>query len=112
MEILNVYKVVDIPTLPSWLLVLLLVGAGAFIVVGILQAADREYVKATVCFLLAIVCAVLLSSLKTYCKRNYAKERYEVKIDDTLSAIELFEDWDIIKQRGNIFVLERKEADE
>lgn len=113
MEILNAYKVVDVPTLPSWLLVLFFVGGVALAIIAIFHLLDLKFIKAIVCFISAIICIVLLLfPLRTYCKMNYVKERYEVRIDNTLSAVELVENWNIIEVRGNILVLERREIDE
>lgn len=109
MEILNVYKVADIPTTATWLLILFLIGGAALTFVCILQLLEKEYVKAIACFVFALVCVGLLVLFGKYFNKYYNKERYEVKIDNTLSAVELVENWDIIEVRGDILVLERKE---
>lgn len=38
--------------------------------------------------------------------------RYEVTFDDEVSIVEVMEDYNIVEQRGQIFVLEDKEAEE
>lgn len=38
--------------------------------------------------------------------------RYEVTFDDKVSIVEVMEDYNIVEQRGQIFILEDKEAEE
>lgn len=108
MEILNTFKVVDVPEWASLLFVMLGIGIVLCFVVTIWYLFDYEVGKATISAVLAIGFIMGFALFKTYCKEEYMVERYEVKVDETMTAQELAQSWNIIEIRGEIFVVERR----
>lgn len=67
-----------------------------------------------VCFIIGIICVALfiagfVASVVDDNKPT-GKYRYEILLDDSYPASKLNENYDVIEQRGEIFVIEDKEA--
>lgn len=60
---------------------------------------------------IAVVVCFLLLYIK-FGQEETGRYRYEVTIDDNVAFKELYEKYDIIEQKGKIYVIEEKEVEE
>lgn len=107
MEILNIYSAQCAPAL-LWIIFGVCIVSFLFTAYVIIFC-DKAKSDKTMGFvlLLTVFALSVLYSAKVF---SFTKIRYEVKIDETISAQELVKDWEIIEQKDdNIWVLERKE---
>ena len=70
--------------------------------------ASDKYKAVIVCFVLMLVCGAVMFHPSMEVKTKL----YEAIINDTVSFAELNDNYNIVEQRGSIFVLEEKEANE
>lgn len=107
MEILNIYSTNCAPTLiwviwGALILTVFLIGY-----VSIFRAKDKFDKTQGFVLLSAVFVLFIVYSFKLF---TFTEIRYEVKIDETVSAQELVKDWEIIEQKeDNIWILEKKE---
>ena len=67
----------------------------------------RNNIATIVCILSMLISMVALGFSP---RVDTGRKRYEVTLNDTVSANEIFEKYDIIEQRGKIWVIEDKET--
>ena len=107
-EGITVLNKVAVTGLPSWVMVsaavMLIIGAIVFVISIIMV--DWPIWTAIIPFistmLIAVTCVFLSLIIKT------GEYRYECIIDDSVSYNEVVENYKIVKQRGDIWVLEDK----
>ena len=110
MTILNTY-----PVLCEGLLggIGVFVAIVCFICIFIFLNCAMEY-GSTACGILSLVCIILcFAGFITFVVDDdhpTGKYRYEILLDDLYPASKLNENYDVIEQRGEIFVIEDKEA--
>lgn len=110
MEFIDIYTVQWAPTL-IWIIFGVLIISVFFTAYASILCAKDKFDKTMGFVLLSTV--FILSILYSAKLFSFTKIRYEVKIDETISAQELVKDWEIIEQKNdNIWVLERKESNE
>lgn len=103
-EILNMISIPQMHPMAIFGVILLMFGVFLFM---ISLAADEH--KIAIAFL---VMALIGMCLMLCTKELEPKIQYEVTIDESVSYKELTDKYNIIEQRGEIFVLEEKESNE
>lgn len=107
-EGITVLNKVAVTGLPSWVMVsaavMLIIGAIVFVISIIMV--DWPIWTAIIPFISAVLIAVICVFLSLIIKTG--EYRYECIIDDSVSYNEVVENYKIIKQRGDIWVLEDK----
>lgn len=108
---INILNQTDILTFTYWCgfaCILLLISCIVFMLAAItFQSMGCFYTSIA----LSIFFIMFLAIGSTF-KEPTGKYRYEVTIDRTVSFIDMYEKYEIIEQRGNIWVLEDKEMEE
>lgn len=105
MTIVNQYPVME-TVLSPWTFLVLSCFACLFLLIAIL--AFREELLGLVFFLAAIVlCGILCYGL--FAKVESGRNRYECLIDDTVSFVEVTENYDVVSRRGDLWILEDKD---
>ena len=112
MEGIDILNKTEICTTPLKFSVLLIVSISCCIVLltAFLMSLNEGYV------LIPIICSILfiLFALLTVYASKYidsvktGRYQYEVTVDDSVSFTELYEKYDIVEQRGEIWVIEDK----
>lgn len=107
-EGITVLNKVAVTGLPSWVMVsaavMLIIGAIVFVISIIMV--DWPIWTAIIPFISAVLIAVTCVFLNLIIKTG--EYRYECIIDDSVSYNEVVENYKIVKQRGDIWVLEDK----
>lgn len=106
-EGITVLNKIAITGLPSWIMVssVVILAIGLIVLVVSLLAewpAWAAIVPIISAVLIFIICGILSCIIKT------GEYRYECIIDDSVPYNEIIENYNIIEQRGNIWVLEEK----
>ena len=107
-EILNQTMIM---TYPKWFLPVLLVGA-ALIWLGLLYLCEYIFDAEFAGWFLGMVLSFVFIAVMrfTLCDLTpTGRYRYEATIDKSVSFTELYEKYDIVEQRGEIYILEDKE---
>ena len=108
--VLNKIAIIGIPAWAATIFVVLFFafGGGSFLVANIRIEKDKSLTPALLCVAAAIcvfvVGMVLDSNLST------GRYKYECTIDDSVSINELYDHYDVVEQRGDIWVLKDKEG--
>ena len=107
MEILNTFEYVE--KVPGWQIAILVVFGIAFIFFEVFFAFQKEWGRSWASALMALILIWLALSL---CSVKKEETRYECVIDDTTSFNEVMENYEVVEQRGDIWVLRDKEEEE
>ena len=87
-----------------------------FIVASICQAGRDGFEKYVIWYVLGIIVSFVGAIVCVYISDNFTvptgEYQYEILIDDTVSFTDVTEKYNIIEQRGEIFVVEEKTNDE
>ena len=106
----------EILTTPEWIGVVLYVSTIIFIVSIIFAVAFEltYHDTASVFFIIIFVCSSIVCAIFNVINNTYKSEptgryRYEVTIDDSVSITEVYDNYNVIEQRSDIWILEDKE---
>lgn len=76
---------------------------------AIMFLSDTNYLQAIVCI---VICAISIIAICIMAKQTTKHTTYEVTISDNVSMTEFTKKYDVIEQRGEIYVVEiRKESE-
>lgn len=113
MTILNSYvEKVELSGVSAFIVVMSMAFAAIFLIASIQTFKDRDK-KAGI--ILAALCAVSLIVLFTIVNYEYDRPKvttYEVILSDDYPATKLLEKYDLVEQRGEIFVIRDKEKED
>ena len=106
----------EILTTPEWIGVVLAISTVIFIVSIILALVFlfTSHDTASFFFLIIFVCSSIICVISNYINDTYKNEptgryRYEATIDDSVSITEVYDHYNVVEQRGDIWILEDKE---
>lgn len=109
MEILNQYPVMEpvISLSPAWVNILAIVCLFVCVFILVLSLVDRYWNIAITfgCFVILFLSLIIVGNVK----RETGRNRYECLIDDTVSFVEVAENYNIVGQRGELWILEDKD---
>ena len=106
-EGITILNKIAVTGVPSWVLI----SAAAILIIGLIVFAISiiaewptwtAIVSTTIVLLIWFICGILNITIKT------GEYRYECTIDDSVSYNEVVENYKIVEQRGDIWVLEDK----
>ena len=108
--VLNKIAIMGIPAWATAIFVVLFFafGGGSFFVAHIRIEKDKSLTPALLCVAAAI--CVFVVGLVLDSDVNTGRYKYECAIDDSVSISELYDHYDVVEQRGDIWVLEDKEG--
>lgn len=106
MEILNQYPVME-PVISLWVVVVLICFACISLLMAILALQERVWVLGFSLVALSLVLGGIL--FYGSAKRESGRNRYECLIDDTVSFVEVAENYDVISRRGELWILEDRD---
>lgn len=105
-EGITVLNKIAVTGIPSWIalsaIILFTIGLLVFIVSLIADGPAWTAIISLVGLLILVICSILDATIKT------GEYQYECIIDDSVSYNEVVENYNIIEQRGDIWVLEDK----
>lgn len=107
MKILNTFEYVE--KVPGWQIAVLVIFGIAFIFFEVFFARQKEWGRSWASALGALILIWLALRL---CSVKKEETRYECAIDDTTSFNEVMENYEVVEQRGDIWVLRDKEEEE
>ena len=107
MEILNTFEYGE--KVPGWQIAVLVVYGIAFIFFEVFFACKKQWGRTGACAFMALIFIWLALLL---CSTKIEETRYECAIDDTTSFNEVMENYEVVEQRGDIWVLRDKEGEE
>ena len=106
----------EILTTPEWIGLVLTISIVIFIVSIIFAVAFEltYHDTASVFFIIIFVCSSIVCAIfnvinNTYKSESTGRYRYEVTIDDSVSITEVYDNYNVIEQRSDIWILEDKE---
>lgn len=106
----------EILTTPEWIGLVLTISAVIFIasIIFALVFLFTSHDTASFFFIIIFVCSSIACVISNYINDTYNCEptgryRYEATIDDSVSITEVYDHYNIIEQRGDIWILEDKE---
>ena len=108
MKILNTFEYVEKVT-PVWLIAILVVVGIVRICFGVFFVCQKEWGRSWASAFLAFIIIGLALFL---CSVKKEKTQYECVIDDTVSFNGVMENYEVVEQRGDIWVLRDKEEEE
>ena len=108
MEILNTLEYVE-KVVPGWQITVLIIFGIALIFFEVLFACQKQWGRSWASAFMALILIGLALSLSSVKKEE---TRYECAIDDTVSFNEIMENYEVVEQRGDIWVLRDKEEEE
>lgn len=106
MTIVNYYPVMELMT-PVWVILLLCIFTCVFAFFATKSLIEEDWRIASVLFGVALVFGIalfLVANIKQEGKRN----RYECMINNTISFVEVAENYDVVGRRGDLWILEDK----
>lgn len=106
MTIVNQYPVME-PVISPWVVVVLICFAGISLLMAILALQERVWVLGFSLVALSLVLGGIL--FYGSAKRESGRNRYECLIDDTVSFVEVAENYNIVGRRGDLWILEDKD---
>lgn len=105
--VLNQEMIMDSPDwVFSFMIICLIVGVLSFLVCMNAHDDAISIISSVLC-LLSIVCLMFVQPVVPEVKTG--RYRYEVTIDESVSFNDIYEWYEIVEQRGDIWVLEEKE---
>ena len=108
MKILNTFEYVEKVT-PGWQIAILVIFGIALIFFEVLFACKNQWGRTGVCAFMALI---LIGLALFLCSVKKEKTQYECTIDDTVSFNEVMKNYEVVEQRGDIWVLRDKEEEE
>ena len=115
MEGINILNTEEILITPGWVDTGLIVSAVVLILsmivayISVPTNLDILYIIATATFILSAVSTVVFAVISGSEIEPTGKYRYEATIDDSVKMTELYEHYNVVEQRGDIWILEDKE---
>ena len=107
--ILNRIDILEPPTWFVWAIISLCIVVGISFAVGVNKPYEWYSVVAGVMAILCILGIFILIIISDEIQEPTGRYKYEVIIDDTVSITELYEKYEVVEQRGEIWVLKDKE---
>lgn len=105
-EGITILNKIAVTGIPSWIalsaIILFAIGLLVFIVSLIADGPAWTAIISLIGLLVLVICSILDATIKT------GEYRYECIIDDSVPYNKVIENYNIIEQRGNIWVLEDK----
>ena len=112
-DILNKEKIL---TAPEWIGMaasisgVMVIISIIFVVAFTLTIHDIAFILSMILFVCSIVAFVVFAAINdTYKSEPTGRYRYEVTIDDSVSITEVYDHYNVVEQRGDIWILEDKE---
>ena len=105
MEILNTFEYVE--KVPGWQIAVLVIFGIALIFFEVFFACKNQWGRSWASAFMALIIIELALFL---CSVKKEKTQYECVIDDTTSFNEVMENYEVVEQRGDIWVLRDKEV--
>ena len=106
----------EILTSPEWIGVAVSISAVMviisiiFVVAFTLTIHDTASILSMVLFVCSIIASIVFAAINdTYKSEPTGRYRYEVTIDDSVSITEVYDHYNVVEQRGDIWILEDKE---
>ena len=88
---------------------LLIVGFSFIFIAAYIIPEDKKHIGVLLCFLCLLILGIVSVISAFHSKPIYREvPQYEVIIDDSVAFHEIYDKYDVIEQRGNIFVLQEK----
>lgn len=106
--ILNQTEIIDFPAWASITISMLIVIA----VLCVLFACAEKSLGLAVSSLIAMVGVIVVVLIGGLNPVETGRYEYEVTIDESVNFIDIYENYDVIEQRGDIWVIEDKEMSE
>ena len=107
MEILNQYPVME-PVISPWVFLMLICFACLSLYMAILALQERVWVLGFSFVALTLVLGGILF-YGLFAKVESGRNRYECLIDDTVPFVEVVENYDVVSQRGELWILEDRD---
>ena len=107
----------EILTSPLWIVAVLAISAVigiVSIIIALVFITLTYHDTASFFFIIIFVCSSIMCVIFNCINDNYKCEptgryRYEVTIDDSVSITEVYDRYNVVEQRGDIWILEDKE---
>lgn len=106
MTIVNQYPVMK-PVISPWVIVVLICFVCLSLFMAILALQERVWVLGFSLVALSLVLGGIL--FYGSAKRESGRNRYECLIDDTVSFVEVAENYDVVSRRGELWILEDRD---
>ena len=106
MTIVNQYPVME-PVISPWVFLVLSCFACLSLFMAILALQERVWALGFSLVALTLVLGGILFYGST--KRESGRNRYECLIDDTVSFVEVAENYDVVSRRGELWILEDRD---
>ena len=107
MTIVNQYPVME-PVISPWVFLVLICSAGISVLIAFSAFQERNCVLGFSLVVLALVlCGICCYGL--FAEVESGRNRYECLIDDTVPFVEVVENYDVVSQRGDLWILEDKD---
>lgn len=108
---INILNAEEILVTPGWVDVCFAIATIVFILSIVFVYNDFEIIPTVfgVLFLLSGISVVIFCALSDSYTEPTGRYRYEVTIDDSVKLSELYDRYNVVEQRGDIWVLEYKE---
>lgn len=107
MTIVNQYPIME-TVLSPWIFLVLICLAGISLLIAFLAFQERLWGLGFSLVALALVLGgILFYGLSA--KAESGRNRYECLIDDTVSFVEVAENYDVVSRRGDLWILEDKD---
>jgi undecaprenyl pyrophosphate phosphatase UppP len=106
MTIVNQYPIMELMT-PVWVILLLCIVTCVFAFLATKTLIEEDWRIASVLFGVTLVFGIALC-LAANIKQEGKRNRYECLINNTISFVEVAENYDIVEQRGDLWILEDK----
>lgn len=112
-EGIEILSKTEIMTSPDWLVWAAIFGAFGIVLIGfvvsiLFQADDRP--SAFITGLIALAYAIIMVGVFSNSEPT-GRYKYEATIDETVNFTELYERYDVVDQRGQIYILEDKNTE-
>lgn len=107
--ILNRIDILEPPTWFVWAIISLVIVLGISFAVGLSKPDEWYSVLAGIMAILCVLGIFILIIISDELQEPTGRYKYEVIIDDTVSVTELYEKYEVVDQRGEIWVLKDKE---
>lgn len=106
MTILNQYPVME-PVISPWVFLILSCFACLSILIALLNFQERNCVLGFLVVLAIVLIGICCYGL--FAEVESGRNRYECLIDDTVPFVEVVENYDVVSQRGELWILEDKD---
>ena len=106
MEILNQYPVME-PVISPWVFLVLICSAGISLLIAFLNFQERNCVLGFLVVLALVLGGIICYGI--FAEVESGRNRYECLIDDTVPFVEVVENYDVVSQRGELWILEDRD---